>query len=334
MKLKYNYLLKGVQTLTLLVLSLVAQPLWASCSLTHNTSTGVVNFTIPPITVPEDIAVGTVLYSGQATSNNVRVKCNATGQIWQGYKDISDSDYVSNNPLTGVYATNVPGIGIRATWVNSGSASFANGSYIKPWGLGTSKVANTSYNLYINAILELVVTGQVSSGIINTDNLAARWEYDGQPVATLGYNGSTVNVTANSCDLVEKDLIVEMRPVSTGEFVFGAATGVTNDPFNIQLVNCSAGLAVDFKLSGSGSSGLVNNFTLATIPGPNAAVGVGIQIVGINKTLMEFNKVYTVSANTSEGQSFTIPFTARYTQTGDITPGLVNAIATFEINYR
>ncbi|MCE9993816.1 fimbrial protein [Enterobacter asburiae] len=334
MKLKHNYLLKGVQTLTLLVLSLVAQPLWAACSFTHGTSSGLLLFTVPPIIVPEDTPVGTVLYSGQVSSASVRVKCTSKGDIYQGYDQVNDSDYQANNPLQGVYASNVPGIGVRATWVNSGTASFSGGSYIKPYGMGTSKVGDTSYNLLFNAIVELVVTGPVSSGDLTTRKFQANWVYDNITVATLAINSTTVNVTANSCDLVEKDLIVEMRPVSTGDFVFGAATGVTNDPFYIQLVNCSAGLAVDFKFSSSGSSGLVDNFTLATIPGSDAAEGVGIQIVGINKTLMEFNKAYTVSANTSEGQSFRIPFTARYTQTGDITPGLVNAIATFEINYR
>lgn len=331
MKLKHNYLLRGGQTLFLLVLSLVVHPLWASCSFTHNTTTGVLNFTIPPITIPQDTAIGTVLYSEQGTSNRVRVRCTASGSIMQGYKNISDSAYMSNNPLTGVYATEVPGIGIRASWTNSGSASFASSGYIKPYTLGISKVANTTYSLYINAIMELVVTGPISSGILSTKNLVADWDYDGLKVAELSYSGSSVNVTSTSCDLVEKNLVVQMGSVFERDFLFGATPGTT---FNIQLVNCKAGLTVDFKLGSSGSSGLIDNYTLATIPGDNSAQGVGIQIVGINKTLMEFNKVYTVSANTSEGQSFTIPFTARYTQTGDITPGLVNAIATFEINYR
>lgn len=333
MNFKRHYLLKSLQALALLTLSLCAPSIWASCSISSGSSASLV-FNIPAITVPVDTPVGTVLYSGQLTSPNVGVKCNATGNIYQGYKSITSSDYVSGNPLIGVYATNVPGVGIRATWVNSGSASFANGSYIKPYGMGTSKVGNMSYNLVFNALVELVVTGPIKSGDLDVTSLQAEWNYDGALVATIMFVGSTINVTGTSCDLVEKNLVVNMRPINPDDFVFNSATGVTNDPFYIELVKCNAGISVDLTFSSAGSSGLVNNLTLANSSGANMAQGVGIQIIGVQKNIVEFNKVYTLTSETVEGQSIKLPFAARYVKTGDVVPGLVNAIATFEVNYR
>lgn len=329
-----NCFIRCVQALTLLMLSLCAPSLWAGCSFTSGTDVGKLIFTLPTLSVPQDTAVGTVLYSGQVTSANVIVKCTSTAGITQGYKALSASDYVSNNPLVGVYATNVPGIGIRATWVNSGAATFDNGSYIKPFGPGTSKVESMSYNMTFNARVELVVTGPISSGTLIKDNLTAVWKYDNLTVATLGYTGADINVTGTSCDLVEKDITVELRPIHPDDFVFNAATGVTNDPFYIQLTRCNKDITVDIKFSGSGSSGLIDNYTLATIPSANAAQGVGIQIVGANLNIVEFNKSYPLSTKTMEGDSLRIPFTARYVKTGNVTPGEVTAIATFEVYYR
>jgi P pilus assembly protein, pilin FimA len=262
------------------------------------------------------------------------MRCRATGPIIEGYAGISDSDAVKDSPLIGVYATNVPGIGVRATWGNSGTATFANGSYITPRGLSAYRVTNTPYTHVFEAILELVVIGPVKSGILDTSRMEVEWIYDGLLVAEINFTSTKVNVASASCDLVEKDLTVELRTIQENEFVFGSVSEVTPEPFKIHLANCSEGVKVDFKLSGSGSSGLVDDYTLATIPGPNAAQGVGIQIVSPGKILMKFNTIYNVSPATKEGQSFIIPLTARYVQTGDITPGSVTAIATFEVTYR
>ncbi|MGT8858873.1 fimbrial protein [Enterobacter sp. 186315] len=333
MNLKWDYMTRTLQVIALLVLSLFASPLWAKCSFTSG-SKAIFIFNIPSITVPQDARPGTVLYSGNLTSANSRLDCTSSGKIWQGYKSLYDSDYVSDNPLIGVYATNVPGVGIRATWVNTGSATFANGSYIKPYALGTSKVEDMPYSLTFNALVELVVTGPVQSGDIDVASLQAQWVYDGTEVAVITFVGSTINVASTSCDLVEKDLVVNLRPINTDDFVFNAATGVTNDPFYIELANCNAGISVDLTFSSSGSSGLVDNYTLANSTGANMAQGVGIQMIGINKNIVEFNKAYIVKSKTVEGDSIRLPFTARYVKTGDIVPGLVNAIATFEVNYR
>ncbi|MCE9993815.1 fimbrial protein [Enterobacter asburiae] len=334
MKSRHHFYIRSVQALTLFMFSLLVQPLWADCSFTNNSSAAVLTFTLPPISVPQDIDVGTVLYSGRQTSGTVRMRCRATGPINEGYVGISDSDAVKDSPLIGVYATNIPGIGVRATWGNSGTATFANGSYITPQRLSAYQVANTPYTHVFEALLELVVIGPVKSGILDASRMEAEWIYDGLLVTKINFTSTTVNVASASCDLVEKDLTVELRGVHPTDFIFGSASEVTPDPFKIHLANCNEGVKVDFKLSASGSSGLINDYTLATIPGPNTAQGVGIQIVGPAKNLMKFNTIYNVSPAAKEGQSFIIPLTARYVQTGDITLGTVTAIATFEVTYR
>lgn len=336
MKIKRNYCRVSVLALIGLAVSLLAPSLWAACTYTNSTNLGELNFTLPPITIPQDTAVGTVLYSGQMTSAQVRVKCTANGEIYQGYTaGITAADSVPDNPLGGVYATNVPGIGVRATWTNSGTASFSSGNYITPWHIGSAKVTNGGiYNLTFNALLELVVTGPIESGTLNASRLYADWKYDDLMVASLRFTSTSVNVMAATCNLVEKNILVPLATVHPSDFIFDAVSGVSDKNFKIQLTDCSPGVAVSFRLTSAGSTGVTDDYTLNIMPGDNAAKGVGIRIANSNYEILKFDKEYTLVSKTTEGQSITMPLRASYVKIGDLRPGEVNAIATFEINYR
>lgn len=333
---KQNFFIKSVQALTLLMLALCAQPLWAKCSFNSGYSEAKLTFTLPTINVPQDSPVGTVLYSGTASSPQMKVKCTASGEIWQGYMAITASDFVTNSPLTGVYATKVPGIGVRANWGNSGTVSFSDGGYIRPWAIGVSKVGNMTYTLNFNAVFELVVTGPVSSGTLTSSDLTANWRYDNLQVASLNFTSSSVNVTGASCDLVEKNINIPLKTLSPGDFaVYDTVLKAGLKDLKIQLVNCSPGILVDFKISSSGSTGITaDGYTLNIATGLNTAKGVGLRLVRPDGVFFKFNQVYTLTKKTTDGQSITIPIGITYIKLGDVTAGSVSAIATFEINYR
>lgn len=325
-----------LQCIILLVGMVLAQPLWADCSFTNSTSVGRLFFAIPAIEIPQDVSVGTVLYTGISEAKGIKVKCNASGPIYQGYKAISDNDYQASNPLEGVYATNVPGIGMRASWVNSGTASFSNGAYIKPFRKGTSTVSSSAgtYSLNFHALLQLVVTGDVKTGTLDTNSLKAEWQYDNLTVATLGFYSNAINVKASTCNLVEKSIVVPLKTVTTENFVNGVSPIVSGNDFKIQLTECGANLSVDIKFSSNGTTGVTNGNTLNIAGGDNAAKGIGIQLFAFNEKPLTFDYVYLHSQKTVAGQTITIPLKARYVKTGQLQAGEVNALATFEINYR
>lgn len=95
-------------------------------------------------------------------------------------------------------------IGIEAEWANTASSSLGVGNLITPMHLGSSKVVNTNYDITVKAKVQIVVTGPVSSGVIDTSLLQADWLYDNLTIGELRFSPITVNVTANTCNLVEK----------------------------------------------------------------------------------------------------------------------------------
>lgn len=326
---------RSVQVMIILLTALSTHSLWASCSFENNTRSALLVFNLPAITVPQDAAAGTVLHTEQASAATVKVSCNAKGPILQGYKALSVADYQSGNPLEGVYASNVPGIGLRATWVNSGSASFASGSYIMPWHMASTLVSSEAgtYALDFQALIQIVVTGPVASGTLNTDKLVAEWRYDDLVVAELLFTTTTVEVKASTCDLVEKNIVVPLNTISAENFVNDVSPIVSTDDFRIQLNDCASGLNIDIKFSSSGGTGIINGNTLKIATSDSAAKGVGIQLLAFSSKPITFNQVYYFN-KTVAGQTIVIPLKARYVKTGPIAPGEVNALATFEINYR
>ncbi|MBA7853773.1 fimbrial protein [Enterobacter sp. RHBSTW-00901] len=309
-----------------------SQSAWAICEV----YTGVISdadFSIPPLVVNSDAAIGTILYSQDITMPNVYLRCNAIGDIYQGYTVLTDADHVTNAPAANTYATNVPGIGIRSGWANDGGA-LDPGNLLTPWHKGTSTVGAMGYNFTLNAAIQVVVTGPVSSGTLDTSRLVADWKYDNLVVGKLRFSASSVNVQANTCTLAEKNITVPLMPISTDDFDNKLSAVVSDDSFRIQLDKCEAGIKVDYKFTTSGSTGVSNNNILSIASGSGAAEGVGIQILDSNNTVVQFDTEYEAAAQTTKNQSVSIPLKARYIQTGTVKGGDVNAVATFEIYYR
>ncbi|MEK0207753.1 fimbrial protein [Klebsiella michiganensis] len=308
----------------------------ASCSFKEGTQPAQVTFTIPPLVVNADKQPGTILYTEQQTSNTVNVSCNAYGTIYQGYTALSDSDLVTGITLDKVYATNIPGIGVRAGWGNKTSTPL--NSPITPWHLGSSTVnkSDGTYNIVITAAIQIVVTGPVSSGILDTNKLVVDWKYDDLIVGQIRFNSTSVNVQANTCNLVEKNIVVPLDNIVTSEFrESNVSRVVSDDSFKIQLQGCAKDIEVDYKFTSVGSTGVSGASTILDIAtGNGAAEGVGIQLLDFSGNILQFDKEYLAVANTTENQSITIPLKARYIKTGTLKAGEVNAVANFEIYYR
>ena len=310
---------------------------WASCRITSSGATpAVVTFTIPPIVVSSDAEPGTILYTERLNSAAIKVECSADGDIYQGYTILSDADLVTNSTLEKVYATNIPGIGFRAGWGNNAGSPLSSSSLIYPWHIGSSKVRSKDgyYPITLNAAVELVVTGSIKSGLLDTSKLVADWKYDDIVIGQLRFTSTSINVQANTCNLVEKNITVPLSPMTTSEFNSTFSDIVSDSRFQIQLDQCAANVQVDYKFTTAGSTGVSNGHTLNIATGSGAAEGVGIQILDSNNNVLLFDKDYTAVAKTTENQVVSIPLKARYIKTGTIRGGDVNAVATFEVNYR
>ena len=316
----------------------ISQSVFASCTISGAGIPAEVNFTVPQLVVPRDAEPGTILYTAETTSASITVSCDAEGDIYQGYNfGLMPDDERTDNPLQGVYETNVPGIGFRAAWANNTAATLTESSLIKLWHKGSSTVAKGyTYPMTLHAIAQFVVTGDVYSGggVVHTSLLTAEWKYDDRVIGQLRFSDSTAWVQSNTCDVVEKNITVPLSTIIASEFTNNVSKVVSDDSFKIQLNNCDAGIRVDYQFTSTGSTGVTSGNILSIATGGGAAEGVGIQIMDNNDNVLQFDKSYTAVAQTTKDQSVTIPLKARYIRTGDVKAGQVDAVATFAVYYR
>ncbi|MBJ9268756.1 fimbrial protein [Citrobacter freundii] len=305
----------------------------AACSIVGGEEPSTATITIPALTVNADTAPGTIIYSQESFGENITVSCNGDGDIYTGYTVLTDSDARSDNPLAKVYQTNVPGIGVRVGWSKDGLA-MTEASLVTPMHIGGSRTQRSTYLIHSRATAQFVVTGQVSSGNLDSGQLNADWLYAGLTVARVRFSPVTVNVQSNSCNLVEKNVLAPLSTIVASELANGVSRTVSDDSFKIQLNNCSAGIQVDYQFTTAGSTGVTDGNILNIATRDSAASGVGIQIMDSNDNVLQFDRNYTAVAQTTQDQSVTIPLKARYIKTGNVKAGQVDAVATFAVYYR
>ncbi|EAQ8936059.1 type 1 fimbrial protein [Salmonella enterica] len=307
---------------------------WAGCSINGGAEPSTSLFTLPSLTIAADTPPGTVIHSQEISGASINVYCTGGGDIYTGYTVFTDSDARTDNPLNYVYQTNVPGIGFRLGWRKDGQPMDEN-SLVTPMHKGVSTTEKTTYIIQSNATAQIVVTGVVEPGIIDTNMLNADWLYNQTVVARVRFAPVVVNVTANTCSLVEKNITVPLKTITTSDIVQGYSDVVSDDSFRIQLTQCGAGIKVDYSFTSAGSTGVSGNSDILEIAsGSGAAEGIGLQILDGNNNVLRFDNEYTAAPQTTDGQSVTIPLKARYAQTGAIKPGKVDAVATFSVYYR
>lgn len=315
------------------LLLLISGSSWANCTFTQGgVEPGAL--TIPALVVNQDTVPGTILYSDEITGSPSTITCTAAGTIHKGYRYLT-TQWVNNAGLLSVYKTNVPGIGIQAKWNNTGRDLLAESNYILSYFLASDTINSSyEYNLTFRVGIRIIVTGPVESGVIDTNSLLAEWVYDDLTAARLTFNPVSVNVQANTCNLVEKNISVPLKQITTGEFNNGYSAVVSDDAFKIQLDSCKADMQVDYRFTTSGSTGVTSGNILSIASGTDAAEGVGIQILDNNNSVIQFDTDYTAVSKTTENQAITIPLKARYAKTGTVKAGQVDAVATFEVYYR
>lgn len=309
----------------------------AQCTIIDNGGNPAqMTFAVPTLVVNSDAAPGTIITTVDVANAAVTVKCTTAGEIWQGYTVLTNSDLRSDNPLASVYQTNIPGIGFRAAWANNAHAELTKNYLISPWHKGSTTVfAGDTYDIIIHAVIQFVVTGPVSSGLIDTSQLSADWKYVDKVVAQIRFASASVVVQANTCELVEKNITVPLKEITYRDFENNLSPVVSDDRFRIQLEKCAANMAVDYRFTSAGSTGVSGGGEILDIAsGTGAAEGVGIQILDQNNQIIKFDSEYAVVAKTTENQSITIPLKARYIKTGTLKGGQVNSVATFEVFYR
>ena len=327
---------RAVMSITLLVAVGALQPAYANTGCTGNhLEMGVMTFQLPAvIQVEPDAAVGTIIFEQNVESGRVQADCHTTGNKNKGYVTLTDKD-AREEGMQGVYQTNVPGIGIRMAESMDETPAFTSKYIVTPMHFYSYGGSGSTHidNMY-HASLQLVVTGRIEDGFLNTSNLTAEETWGNDVMAQLLVSPASVHVQTNTCNLVDKNIYVPLKTVNTADFDGQYSDVLTDGNFKIEISDCRAGTQLDYQFNSAGSTGVIDGKTLAIASGDAAASGVGIQILDKNNTVLSFDQTYTAVNSVSANETVEIPLKARYIKTGDVKAGKVDAVATFEVFYR
>lgn len=337
--------------LLLLVLSVLpmgkADAQTSGCMLdsTSPSAQGTTSFSLPStITVAANTAIGTVLATSSATQTNPVPVYDCAGNVPYGIYN-----NVGATPGAGVttFATGIPGISYEivrggntlASWPNSTLSTGVQGCTYKNAQQGWNCPGGlAAYQFSVTTQLSLVVTGPISNSTVPAGVLGY-WQFQ-----SLGSGGATstvqivafslanpVTITINpSCSVTTNPVNVTLPPITSSALgSIGATAGTT--AFGIAL-NCPSGasgatlsIELDYNGTASGIQGVLT-------PTGGTSAGVGVQVLNQSSNPVTFGTPATVG--TISTGSTNVSFFARYYRTGTVTPGTLQASATFTLMYQ
>jgi major type 1 subunit fimbrin (pilin) len=310
----------------------LSQGAFATCTFNAITA---VNFALPAsLSVSRDIAVGTVIYTGPALQPPAATAtCDGNGgHDLAGY--LGPMQPVSG--MTGVYQTSVPGIGVKVVETQVPFVLNASG-----WQQFYFSPANSQSVWYGIFQVSFVVTGPVAGGALTLPAvLAGAYASDSTTALVNAHLGNqlttsgSTSVVARTCVTQNVNVTMPTIPTSALKGV-GTSAGATG--FNIALTGCPPGMnsiqyeidAVTTIVPGTGNS-------VVTLDGTSTASNVALQLLdGKGNPFGMGTPVTFTGYNSGTGGSYTIPFTARYYQTGTpVSPGAANTQMTFTMTYQ
>ncbi len=306
---------------------------------------GTTNFSLPStITVSANTPIGTVLATSSVTQTNPVPVYDCAGTVPYGIVN-----NVGTTPGAGVgtYPTGIPGISYEIvrggtteySWPNSSlntglrGCTYKNGQQAWNCPDGT-----TAYQFSVTTQLSLVVTGPISNSTVPAGVLGYwQWQALGNGGATstaqivaFSLANSVTLVINPSCSVTANPVNVTLPSISSASLgSVGATAGTT--PFAIAL-NCPSGAAgatlsiqLDYNGTASGIQGVLT-------PTGGSSAGVGVQVLNQSSNPVTFGTQQTVG--TIATGSSNISYFARYYRTGTITPGTLQASATFTLLYQ
>jgi len=316
----------------------------SGCMLDNGSATqGTASFTLPStITVSANTPVGTVLATSSVTQTNPQPVYDCAGNVPYGIYN-----NVGTTPGAGVntFPTGIPGISYEVvrggtaldSWPNSTLNTGVQGCTYRQNAWHCAQ-GTANYTFSVTTQLELVVTGPFGNSTVPAGVLGY-WQF--QSLANGGGTSSAqivafslanpVTIVINpSCSVTTNPVNVTLPPISTSAL---AATGATagTTPFGLAL-SCPSGAAgatlsvqLDYNGTASGIQGVLT-------PTGGSSAGVGVQVLNSSSNPVTFGTPETVGTISTSTNS--VSFFARYYRTGTITPGTLQASATFTLLYQ
>ncbi|MCU9949494.1 fimbrial protein [Pseudomonas sp. PDM13] len=302
-------------------------PAWGASCVGSGVSTP---FNLPAtLKVNRDAAVGTVIYDtrGWIGSGEASAVCRGPGTIRQkhGY-----SQGMTATTQDGVYASGVPGIGIKVAWSNSASnlPSEMSGGVLMNYPTRATAISPNTYLPAQRWWIQLIKTGEITSGTFNIPPIDVYY----QELLTnrLNIAGSRLEFQKRGCRLALSNIPMPLPTAFLHDFK-GIGSTARPREFGIPLT-CDSDIRVSYSIMGLQDEPSV----LKNSVGPKLAKGVGVQLLRGNNDMRPIvlgEKTFFADSGPVEGRS-TIPIYAQYYQTEEkVSPGMINILATLSLFY-
>ncbi|NUF35308.1 fimbrial protein, partial [Acinetobacter oleivorans] len=316
----------------------------ANCTLSKGFTTVDIPMTIGKIVVKPNDPIGTILQKNTFTisPNNSTATCNrASDQIIAALPLNYPISPIGNN----VYATNIPGIGIRL-YREAADASDFSGYYPYRRTLTPNQTYTLSPGYFVMEVIKTAMTtgsGALVAGRYSTYYVSGQ---QNRPfLTTTVLSNAPILIASSSCEIQSGvDSPVQLPTVMKSAFrAIGSTQGEQN--FNLSIL-CNGGennsgiatsntisLSFDYN-SDTSNNQVINNSAANSIK----ANGVGVELLwnlnGANKPIQKATKLNIGSVSSNQTVEYDIPLTARYYQTAtNLTAGEVKATATVTIQY-
>jgi type 1 fimbria pilin len=319
-----------------------------------------INIQLPAtVSVPANASIGTVL---ARASNSVPApaylySCRSNGMATTLTVTLASSmtRFTSLSSVSGVYNTNIPGIGIQITsTAGIPSPVPTSNSYTNSYGSDVTQF-NGTLNGGANATASLVVTGTVGAGGSITNGQVGNFKVG---ILSGSYNQSPIVVAVNLtgtttiAPVAQPTCAVDAassQTVNLGNYPSSAFTGTGSmtppKEFNINF-NCSGGTSGQSRtvyLTMTDATVPSNRTDILNLATSSTAKGVGIRLYrDAGATAVKFGADSATVGNTNQWtagtvstgtSSLTVPLQARLIQTGPVQQGSVSAKATFTAAY-
>ncbi|WP_151962661.1 fimbrial protein [Acinetobacter oleivorans] len=316
----------------------------ANCTLSKGFTTVDIPMTIGKIVVKPNDPIGTILQKNTFTisPNNSTATCNrASDQIIAALPLNYPISPIGNN----VYATNIPGIGIRL-YREAADASDFSGYYPYRRTLTPNQTYTLSPGYFVMEVIKTAMTtgsGALVAGRYSTYYVSGQ---QNRPfLTTTVLSNAPILIASSSCEIQSGvDSPVQLPTVMKSAFrAIGSTQGEQN--FNLSIL-CNGGennsgiatsntisLSFDYN-SDTSNNQVINNSAANSIK----ANGVGVELLwnlnGANNPIQKATKLNIGSVSSNQTVEYDIPLTARYYQTAtNVTAGEVKATATVTIQY-
>ncbi len=300
------------------------------------------------------IAIPKGATTGQTVSTSppdaFRTGCIFSGAVLSGtiiHELFTDTAVVPG--FTDVYATGIPGLGVRYTMITPAGCDSNNATISNSRIDVSCFVSGPSGGVYTYITLSVrpsfVVTGTVQPGTSKLStaptikftyfikDVSGSWPksplYTGVATGTLSTATCSVQTAANA---------ITLPAVSVRSFSSGVGSIAGKQGFNLGF-SCATGAQVSIVITDVVDPS--NRSTVLKLAPDSTAKGIGIQILRDAATLVAFGPDEAGSGvanqwliGASPNGLLQLPLTAQYIRTGDLRAGSVKAMATFTITYQ